>query len=200
MRSLLFSIRSCLGTPSAHISDPLQPQLTCPGTSGIMEFRHSMPSSFFADVKRDSPLQGCVACGRPGQQDPELSVGGRLESPPGTLALPALMLRASCSLPLPPCMRWTPRPRLEGGTMPSSLWGRRSDSKIGTGRPTSRRLPVITLLSEGGGVGNHFLRDGSGPHLTGCQVWLPAWCPLDKGRQDLTACRALEGGGRKPWG
>lgn len=69
VRTLLFSICSCLGTPSGHISDPLQPQLTCPGTPGIMEFRHSMPSSFFADVKTDSPLQSCVACGKPGQQD-----------------------------------------------------------------------------------------------------------------------------------
>ena len=40
------SVRSCLGPPSAHISDPLQPQLTCPGTSGVTELRNSMPSSF----------------------------------------------------------------------------------------------------------------------------------------------------------
>ena len=44
-------------------------------------------------------------------------------------------------------------------------------------------------------MGTHFLRDGGGLHLAGCQVWLPAWCPLDEGGQDLI-CVQSPGRGR----
>lgn len=110
-----------------------------------------MPSSFFADVKRAHLCRAAWPVEGQGSRT-RSSAWREARIPTETLALPALMLRASCSLPLP---LYAMDSVSTSGRWNNALQpvGRRSNSKIGTGRPTSRRLPVIAFYLREVGSG-----------------------------------------------